>query len=81
LHPDSVRRIPHSGTGLFQKRQSTSVFGINSLDIKLLGLPVRSHASGSKRKVAERRSGKAKTGEKAELTLVNEHFESVFNAA
>jgi hypothetical protein len=23
---------------------------------------------------------KAKTGEKAELTLVNEHFESVFNA-
>jgi hypothetical protein len=25
--------------------------------------------------------GKAKTGEKAEFTVVNEHFEPVFNAA
>jgi hypothetical protein len=31
--------------------------------------------------VAERRSGKAKAGEKAEFTLVNEHFEPAFNAA
>jgi hypothetical protein len=29
-------------TGLFQKRQLPCVFDINSLDIKLLGLPVRS---------------------------------------
>jgi hypothetical protein len=28
----------------------------------------------------ERRKDKAKTGEKAELALANEHFESVFNA-
>jgi hypothetical protein len=28
----------------------------------------------------ERRKDKAKTGEKAELTSVNEHFEAVFNA-
>ncbi|AWY41649.1 hypothetical protein DKY63_17835 [Pseudomonas putida] len=35
----------------------------------------------SGREVAERRPGKAKTGEKAELALANEHFEAVFNAA
>ncbi|RJG12167.1 hypothetical protein D3879_02255 [Pseudomonas cavernicola] len=32
-------------------------------------------------KTCERRSGKAKTGEEAELTAVNEHSEPVFNAA
>ncbi|PWY39965.1 hypothetical protein DK261_20205 [Pseudomonas sp. RW409] len=37
------------------------------------------HVSSSE--LAERRSGKAKTSEEAELTSVNEHSEFVFNAA
>jgi hypothetical protein len=32
-------------------------------------------------KRSERRIGKAKTGEEAELAAANEHFEPVFNAA
>ncbi|AZD22665.1 hypothetical protein C4K24_3362 [Pseudomonas chlororaphis subsp. aurantiaca] len=36
---------------------------------------------GSVRKVGERRSGKAKTGEEAEFRDLNEHSEPVFNAA
>jgi len=36
---------------------------------------------GFVRKIAERRSGKTKTGEQAELTVVNEHSEPVFNVA
>ncbi|MDH4873888.1 hypothetical protein E8E91_24015 [Pseudomonas sp. BN515] len=35
----------------------------------------------SARKVAERRPGKAKVGEEAELTTVNEHSEPSFNDA
>ena len=35
---------------------------------------------GSLRKVGERRQDKAKIGEKAEFTGVNEHFEPMFNA-
>jgi hypothetical protein len=37
-----VSRIPESDILLFQKRQHSDFFDINSLDIKLLGLPVRS---------------------------------------
>ncbi|SMQ10405.1 hypothetical protein SAMN04488482_5653 [Pseudomonas chlororaphis] len=36
---------------------------------------------GSVRKVGERRSGKAKTGEEAECRGLHEHSEPVFNAA
>ncbi|ROQ61598.1 hypothetical protein EDF83_0859 [Pseudomonas protegens] len=35
---------------------------------------------GSVRKLAEQRSGKAKTGEEAEFRNLNEHSEPVFNA-
>ncbi|SDS01844.1 hypothetical protein SAMN05216585_0967 [Pseudomonas chlororaphis] len=44
-------------------------------------LVTRRPGRGSVRKVGERRSGKAKTGEEAEFRSLNEHSEPVFNAA